>query len=66
MTDIQEFIEAPGRAEQVAEIQRRIEVEEIQYLYCQFVSVTGRIMGKGIPAKHFATIANKGFQLVYG
>ncbi|HIL48889.1 MAG TPA: glutamine synthetase, partial [Acidimicrobiia bacterium] len=50
MTDIQEFIEAPGRAEQVAEIQRRIEVEEIQYLYCQFVSVTGRIMGKGIPA----------------
>jgi integrase len=32
MTDIQEFIEAPGRAEQVAEIQRRIEVEEIQYL----------------------------------
>jgi len=66
MTDIQEFIEAPGRAEQVAEIQRRIEVEGIQYLYCQFVSVTGRIMGKGIPAKHFDTIANKGFQLVYG
>jgi len=30
------------------------------------VSVTGRIMGKGIPAKHFDTIANKGFQLVYG
>ena len=41
MTDIQEFIEAPGRAEQVAEIQRRIEVEEIQYLYCQFVTPAG-------------------------
>ena len=66
MTDIQEFIEAPGRAEQVAEVQRQIEAEGIQYLYCQFVSVTGRIMGKGIPAKHFCTIANKGFQLVYG
>jgi len=66
MTDIQEFIEAPGRAEQVAEVQRQIEAEGIQYLYCQFVSVTGRIMGKGIPAKHFGTIANKGFQLVYG
>lgn len=66
MTDIQAFIEAEGRAEQVAEVQKRIEVEGIQYLYCQFVSVTGRIMGKGIPAKHFGTIANKGFQLVYG
>ncbi len=66
MTDIQAFIEAEGRAEQVAEVQKRIEAEGIQYLYCQFVSVTGRIMGKGIPAKHFATIANKGFQLVYG
>ncbi|MCP4223777.1 MAG: glutamine synthetase, partial [Actinomycetia bacterium] len=27
---------------------------------------TGRIMGKGIPAKHFGMIARKGFQLVYG
>ena len=23
-------------------------------------------MGKGIPAKHFGMVANKGFQLVYG
>ncbi|MBC8365265.1 MAG: glutamine synthetase [Actinobacteria bacterium] len=65
-TDIERFIEAEGRQEQVTEIQRQIEAEGIQYLYCQFVSVTGRIMGKGIPAKHFGTIANKGFQLVYG
>ncbi len=35
-------------------------------MYYQFVSVTGRIMGKGIPAKHWETIAHKGFQLVYG
>ena len=65
-TDIERFIEAEGRQDQVTEIQRQIEAEGIQYLYCQFVSVTGRIMGKGIPAKHFGTIANKGFQLVYG
>ena len=65
-TDIERFIEAEGRQEQVTEIKRQIEAEGIQYLYCQFVSVTGRIMGKGIPAKHFETIANKGFQLVYG
>ena len=65
-TDLELFVEAPGRAEQVAEVERQIEAEGIQYLYCQFVSVTGRIMGKGIPAKHFGMIANKGFQLVYG
>ena len=34
MTDIQAFIEAEGRAEQVAEVQKRIEAEGIQYLYC--------------------------------
>ena len=35
-------------------------------MYYEFVSVTGRIMGKGIPAAHWENIANKGFQLVYG
>ena len=35
-------------------------------MYYQFVSVTGRIMGKGIPAAHWGNIANNGFQLVYG
>ncbi len=65
-TDIEQFIDADGREAQVREIEKRIKTEGIQYLYCQFVSVTGRIMGKGIPAKHFGTIARKGFQLVYG
>jgi glutamine synthetase len=64
--DIDDFIEAPGRQDQVNEVIKKIEKEGIAYLYCQFVSVTGRIMGKGIPAKHFNMIANKGFQLVYG
>ena len=66
MSDIEQFIEADGREAQIAEVERQIEAEGIQYLYCQFISVTGRIMGKGIPAKHFGTIARKGFQLVYG
>ncbi len=66
MTDLERFVAAEGREEQIAEIERRIQSDGIQYLYCQFVSVTGRIMGKGIPAKHFRMIASKGFQLVYG
>ena len=65
-TDLEQMVEADGREAQIAEIEKRIEADGIRYLYCQFVSVTGRIMGKGIPAKHFRTIATKGFQLVYG
>ena len=38
----------------------------IEYLYLQFVSVTGRIVGKGIPADHWENVAERGFQLVYG
>ena len=47
-------------------VRRRIDAEGIQYVYYQFPSVTGRIMGKGVPAQHWETIAQKGFQLVYG
>lgn len=65
-TDLEKFVDADGRSEQIAEVEARIKRDGIQYMYCQFVSVTGRIMGKGIPAKHFGMIARKGFQLVYG
>ena len=65
-TDLEAFIDADGREAQVKEVEARIKKDGIQYLYCQFISVTGRIMGKGIPAKHFGMIARKGFQLVYG
>ena len=50
----------------MAEVRRRIDAEGITYIYYQFVSVTGRIMGKGVPAPHWESIAKKGFQLVYG
>ncbi len=65
-TDLEQMVEADGREAQIKEVERQIEAEGVQYLYCQFVSVTGRIMGKGIPAKHFRMVATKGFQLVYG
>ncbi len=65
-SDLERFLATEGREQQVREIETQIERDGIGYLYCQFVSVTGRIMGKGIPAKHFGAIARKGFQLVYG
>src|SRR5215204_4433887 len=65
-TDLERFVDADGRAERIKEVRKRIDAEDISYVYYQFPSVTGRIMGKGVPAPHWETIANKGFQLVYG
>src|SRR5436305_15235881 len=65
-TDIEEFVGAKGRDDAVREVRKRIEAEGVEYMYYQFVSVTGRIMGKGIPSAHWGNLANRGFQLVYG
>ncbi len=64
--DIENFVNQDGRAEKVKEVRKKIDELGIEYLYLQFVSVTGKIMGKGIPADHWESIAKKGFQLVYG
>jgi len=65
-TDLERFVEAPGRDEKIKEVRKKIDELGIEYLYLQFVSVTGKIMGKGIPADHWESVAKKGFQLVYG
>ncbi len=66
MTDLEQHVEAPGRAELVKQVREKIDELGITYIYFQFVSVTGRIVGKGIPADHWEAVAKKGFQLVYG
>jgi glutamine synthetase len=66
MRDLEAFVEAEGRAAKIKEVRKRIDALGIEYLYLQFVSITGKIMGKGIPADHWETVAEKGFQLVYG
>jgi glutamine synthetase len=65
-SDLETFVSEDGRAEAVEAIERQIADRGVEYMYYQFVSVTGRIMGKGIPAAHFKRIASAGFQLVYG
>jgi len=47
VTDIEKFVN--GRKELVAEVRKKIDELGIEYLYLQFVSVTGRIMGKASP-----------------
>ena len=64
--DIEGYVEGPHRQEPVKEVRKKIDELGVEYLYLQFVSITGRIMGKGIPADHWESVAKKGFQLVYG
>ncbi len=66
MTDLEAHVSAAGRAELVKQVREKIGQLGIQYIYYQFVSVTGRIVGKGIPADHWERTAERGFQLVYG
>ncbi|MCY3829893.1 MAG: glutamine synthetase, partial [Rhodospirillaceae bacterium] len=66
MMDIEAFVQEDGRDELVKQVRSKIDELGIQYLYMQFVSITGRICGKGIPADHWELVAERGFQLVYG
>ena len=65
-TDLERHVNAPGRDKLVKDVRKKINELDITYIYFQFVSVTGRIVGKGIPADHWEAVSKKGFQLVYG
>ena len=66
MTDLEAHVAQPGRDDLVKQVSEKIKETGVDYIYYQFVSVTGRIVGKGIPAAHWERLAEKGFQLVYG
>ena len=64
--DLEDYANAPGRADLVKQVREKIDALGVDYIYYQFVSVTGRVVGKGIPADHWEATAARGFQLVYG
>jgi glutamine synthetase len=66
LTDLEAYVADEQRADLVRQVRQKIDELGIQYIYYQFVSVTGRIVGKGVPADHWETIADRGIQLVYG
>ena len=66
MTDLEKHVNQPGRAKLVKDVRAKIKELGITYIYFQFISVTGRVVGKGIAADHWERTAEKGFQLVYG
>ncbi len=65
-TDCENFINAPGREQKVAEVREKINELGIEFIYYQFISITGRITGKGTPAAQWERMSETGFQLVYG
>jgi glutamine synthetase len=66
LTDLEAYIASEERAELVKQVRAKIDLLGIQYIYYQFISVTGRVVGKGVPAAHWEAIAERGIQLVYG
>ena len=66
MTDLEAHVNAEGRDKLVKQVREKIDELGVTYIYYQFISVTGRIVGKGIPADHWERTAERGFQLVYG
>ena len=63
---LEEARNAPGRRERIEELTRLIEERGIRYVYFQQVSITGRVMGKGVVSSFFPQVAERGYQLVYG
>ena len=66
MTDLDKHVNQPGRAKLVKQVRSKIDELGIEYIFFQFISVTGRVVGKGIPTDHWERTCEKGFQLVYG
>lgn len=66
MTELEKYTNQDGRKELIRQVRAKIKELGITYIYYQFISVTGRIVGKGVPADHWEFVAERGFQLVYG
>jgi hypothetical protein len=60
---LEEARNQPGRRERIEQITKRIESEGIKYVFFQQVSVTGRVMGKGVVASFFPQVAERATSL---
>ena len=53
MTDLEKHVSRPGRDKLIKKVREKINELGITYIFFQFISVTGRVVGKGIPAAHW-------------
>jgi len=63
---VDSYAAAPGRDDLIKEVRAKIDEIGIDFIYYQYISITGRIMGKAAPAPHWETMAMKGIQTWYG
>ncbi|MFT4583741.1 MAG: glutamine synthetase [Gammaproteobacteria bacterium] len=66
MTDLHDYLNQPTRAAQVAQVRCHIDALGVDAIYFQYVSITGRIMGKMVPSRHWERIADNGVQTWIG
>ena len=66
MSDLQDYLNDPTRDGLVADVRKKIDALEIDAIYYQYISITGRVMGKMIPTKHWERAAREGMQTWIG
>ena len=66
MLPVDVYAEAPGRDDLIKQVRAKIDELGVDFIYYQYISITGRIMGKAAPAPHWESLAMKGIQTWYG
>ena len=61
MTDLDRHVRQPGRDKLVKQVRAKINELGVEYIFFQFISVTGRVVGKGIPTDHWEEPVKKVF-----
>ena len=62
-TPLEQHREANADVRELTAIRERIAAAGVEYIYYQGVTITGRVIGKVVPARHLARNAEKGVQL---
>lgn len=65
-TDLYREINDPIRQERVARVAEKIKALGIEHIYFQYVTITGRVLGKAVPARHWLHVAKRGVQTWLG
>ncbi len=66
MSDLGNYLNDFKREEFIPQVRAKIGELGIDYIYYQYISITGRIMGKAIPARHWERVAQEGMQTWLG
>lgn len=66
MSDLEKYLADEERQALITQVRAKIDQLGVDYIYYQYISITGRIMGKAVPAAHWESIAASGVQTWLG